>query len=179
MRDCHAEVLARRGLLKYLYGELNRLLSIGNCENNDTSRSDSSSNEHILSDVDKGIEDMKIGNNKSNDIGSDLSSCPLTTTIQDTTHTTSHKSTYNVTGFNPFTVDPATGLLKLKENYVLHLYTSSQPCGNATIKKWAKGKKAKRSEFVFCCFVVWCGVVWCGVVWCGVVWCGVVWCGVV
>jgi double-stranded RNA-specific adenosine deaminase len=35
-------------------------------------------------------------------------------------------------------------LFTLRDNYTLHLYTSSQPCGNATIKKWGKGCKAVR-----------------------------------
>jgi hypothetical protein len=28
VRDCHAEILARKGFLKYLYNELNRLLIV-------------------------------------------------------------------------------------------------------------------------------------------------------
>jgi Adenosine-deaminase (editase) domain len=149
VRDCHAEVLARRGLLKYLHGELNRVLK---AENNDKKKEleccvdkDGSN----VSDGDEGIKDREIENNISDNIGTDLSSSPVSSHIRSTSNSKSNTPNYSITGFEPFTVNPATGLLKLKEDYTMHLYTSSQPCGNATIKKWAKGKKAKRLEFRF------------------------------
>ena len=144
MRDCHAEVLARRGLLKYLYGELNGLLKAENDEKKKGVRCSVDKDGSIVSGVDEGMEDRKIGYDISDSIRPDLSSSPLTSAIQSASNSTSHTPNYTVTGFEPFTVNPATGLLKLKDDYTLHLYTSSQPCGNATIKKWAKGKKATR-----------------------------------
>lgn len=149
MRDCHAEVLARRGLLKYLYGELNRLLNTENdCKSKEVECNIDKDGSN-MSDADEGINDGKIENDISDSIRPDLSSSPVTSTIQSTSKPISHTPNHTVTGFEPFTLNPATGLLKLKEDYILHLYTSSQPCGNATIKKWAKGKKAKRLEFRF------------------------------
>lgn len=81
IRDCHAEILARRGFVRYLYDQL------------------SSYNAHTPT------------------ISPDISTCIF---------------------------EPArTGILsrlKLKVGVTLHLYTSSQPCGNASIKRWAKCK---------------------------------------
>jgi hypothetical protein len=71
IRDCHAEVLARRGLIKYLFGEVKLALS------------NATASESVLE------------------------ACE-------------------------------SGMLKLRDGYGLHFYSSSQPCGNATIKKWAK-----------------------------------------
>jgi double-stranded RNA-specific adenosine deaminase len=38
------------------------------------------------------------------------------------------------------------GLFKLRDGYSFHFYTSSQPCGNATIKRWAKCKKSRQYD---------------------------------
>lgn len=148
MRDCHAEVLARRGLLKYLYEELNRLLIIQTADskssiiyNKDNS---DSSNDDDISHADKGMKDQKIENDELDDMKHNFSHGPVKSIIQETPFLKSHTLDCTFTEFSPFTVNPATGLLKLKEDYILHMYSSSQPCGNATIKKWAKGQRAKR-----------------------------------
>lgn len=80
VRDCHAEVLARRSFLRFLHNYL----------------------------------DTNIGNNPRSD--NYLYQLPM------------------------FERSSESGLLRLSSGYSLHLYTSSQPCGNATIKKWAKSK---------------------------------------
>jgi hypothetical protein len=77
VRDCHAEVLARRGLIKYLLAELKLFPTTSETEN-----------------------------------PSIFERC-------------------------------RDGLFKLRDGYSIHMYTSSQPCGNATIKKWAKSVKPK------------------------------------
>jgi double-stranded RNA-specific adenosine deaminase len=81
IRDCHAEVLARRGFVRFLYDQL----------------------------------------------------------------TLSNTCTPDSTWKAPVCVfeQSGTGLqqrLKLKKGVTFHLYTSSQPCGNASIKRWAKCK---------------------------------------
>ncbi len=39
-------------------------------------------------------------------------------------------------------LDPRGFGYKMKDSVSVHLYSSSQPCGNATIKRWAKAKRA-------------------------------------
>jgi hypothetical protein len=43
------------------------------------------------------------------------------------------------TSSSMFQLDEA-GVLTLRPGVTLHMYTSSQPCGNASLKRWAKGK---------------------------------------
>jgi hypothetical protein len=88
VRDCHAEVLARRGFLKYLHIEAFKLLKQRNRTEN-------------------------------------LSITPV-----------DHLNSV-------FEIDQISGLFKLRSHYSLHLYTSSAPCGNASIKKWGKSRKPK------------------------------------
>ena len=73
VRDCHAEVLARRGLKLFLLRELR---------------------------------------NAATGAGSDV-----------------------------LALNPASGLYRLRPGVTLHMYSSSQPCGNCTLKRWAKGRK--------------------------------------
>lgn len=82
IRDCHAEVLARRAFLKYLMAEAAALYS----------------HETIL-------------------------------------------------GESPFKMN-SLGFLSLVDGCSFHLYTSSQACGNATIKRWAKAKKPIRHDLL-------------------------------
>eukprot|EP01038_Epipyxis_sp_PR26KG_P010706 gene10706-14374_t len=42
---------------------------------------------------------------------------------------------------SPFFELNDVGMLILKPGVFIHMYSSSQPCGNATIKRWAKGSK--------------------------------------
>ena len=86
VKDCHAEVLARRALLLYF-------------------------NEYILSNY------LQL-------------------------YSTNTQQYDNMNIKLPFIVNKHTGLLQLNSGFTLHFYTSSQPCGNATIKKWIKSKKS-------------------------------------
>lgn len=81
VRDCHAEVLARRGFMRYLYNQI--LLTRANTQ------SDSLISQHsiLIADV--------------------------------------------------------SGKFVLQKSVKIHLYTSSQPCGNASIKRWAKSQQPR------------------------------------
>lgn len=81
VRDCHAEVLARRGFMRYLYDQV-ELAKDSELSNVDMSN-------HCI--FEKGLE----------------------------------------------------GRLVLKKGVRIHLYTSSQPCGNASIKRWAKSQQPR------------------------------------
>jgi double-stranded RNA-specific adenosine deaminase len=84
VRDCHAEVLAKRAFVRYLYD----IISFFGHDDDVTKR-------------------------------------------------------YREDDDVPFRLDKNSGLLVLRAGHSIHLYTSSQPCGNASIKLWAKGKKPK------------------------------------
>jgi len=43
--------------------------------------------------------------------------------------------------FSPFVEKSATGKFRLKPHLKLILYTSSAPCGNSVLKRWAKGRR--------------------------------------
>jgi hypothetical protein len=49
-------------------------------------------------------------------------------------------------------IDEVSGKLSLREGVAIHLYTSSQPCGNACIKRWGKSSKPKQYPNLFSCF---------------------------
>ena len=97
VRDCHAEVLAKRAFRRYLYEELQRDI----IQFSGTS-----------------------GNNKnaSNDIRSILER--IETPTPDESEDTSERS--------------PTLQCRLKDGVTVHMYCSSTPCGNATLKKFAK-----------------------------------------
>ena len=87
VRDCHAEILARRAFLLYMYKEMECLL------------------QDRLSNRESGLGDTSI--------------LEWTPTCDASTFTP------------PFQV---------RDSMHIHMYTSSMPCGNACIKRWAKGQ---------------------------------------
>ena len=52
-----------------------------------------------------------------------------------------HELLMNTSSSIYFQRESTTGRLQCKEGVTWHLYTSSQPCGNASIKRWGKAKK--------------------------------------
>ena len=149
VRDCHAEVLARRGLLKYLYSELNALIRQEEKDPSDqqphqgygASYENSESGEIILPP-----------SSSSSPFLSSSSSPPSPPSYHSSPPRPFNNHTSPPQSATPhssaFTRCPSTGLLMLKAGCSLHLYTSSQPCGNATIKKWGKGRKPQKYPFL-------------------------------
>jgi hypothetical protein len=90
IRDSHAEVLARRGFLRYLYDQLELFLFL--------------KEQGSLLDAD------------------------------------SLKDFQSLCIFESSTL-PLGARASLKPDVRIHMYTSSQPCGNASIKRWAKSKQ--------------------------------------
>ena len=104
IRDCHAEVLARRAFRRQVSLEiLSDLQSISHNNNNQSTASDS---------IEEGIVKSKY--------------TPILERVQD-------HETNNIH-------------YRLKPNVTLHFYTSSAPCGNATLKKFTKMEKEKFNE---------------------------------
>jgi hypothetical protein len=54
-----------------------------------------------------------------------------------------HNGDAEDSSYSVFQMNRRTGKLKLKPNFSFHFYTSSQPCGNAAIKRWSKCKRPK------------------------------------
>ena len=178
MRDCHAEVLARRGLLRFFLSEIKEFFL----------RYESSCNEKLYAGNESrgcgGKENLNKVEGHSRDTVSEMSraeeqckkidACDTYQRIlqvdQQTCKSSATSRTLNIsisplstpitaqlahpTAFNPsiFTLNSSTGLLSLKDGISLHMYSSSQPCGNATIKRWARAKKAQRffSSLLLC-----------------------------
>ena len=102
IRDCHAEVLARRAFRRQISLEiLSDLQTISNDNDNNQSSA--------LDDKEESITKSKY--------------TPILERVQDS-------ETNNIQ-------------YRLKSNVTLHFYTSSAPCGNATLKKFTKMEKEK------------------------------------
>jgi hypothetical protein len=146
VRDCHAEILARKGLIKYLYTELNRLLIVHKNEESEN-KNEKNANKKMISKEKNSSYDTTDNNdyvlkykdlNKDNIYdNSDNDKCDMKNIEESNVAKETESLTY-------FKINEKTGLLQLQDNCTIHLYTSSQPCGNATIKKWARGKKPER-----------------------------------
>jgi double-stranded RNA-specific adenosine deaminase len=97
VRDCHAEVLARRGLKCYLMEQLRLLYTTSNTDNAHESR------------------------------GNINHCCIFEFSGSDTVNTEDQR------------LGEKHSRVQLKPGVTVHMYSSSQPCGNASVKRWGKG----------------------------------------
>lgn len=110
VRDCHAEVLARRGFVRFLYSEVEKCFK----------------RQQQQSKVSDRKQQQEFGEENNNS-----SSFVLTSQSQ------SQSSSYCI-----FDLSACGQHVHLKDCVRVHMYSSSQPCGNASIKRWAKSSRA-------------------------------------
>jgi len=120
IRDCHAEVLARRAFRRQLSMEM--LTAVRTHTTNETCKTVDTDpgKEKVTSDVYRPIL-QRIDNRRRATTGSKVA-----------------ENTNDEEGGGNMKDGP---LFELRPGVTLHMYTSSAPCGNATIKKFAKMKR--------------------------------------
>ena len=114
LRDCHAEVLARRGMKRFLYAQI----------------TDARANERIK-DARRGRDEAETQEKHSTPWNVLVRSMTDTNTDTDT-------DTNGDTNTDPNT-DKHVDAWHVCDSVSFHLYASSAPCGNACVKRWAKG----------------------------------------
>ena len=127
VRDMHAEVLARRAFQRYLYAQL-ALVS--------DPLADTEAKKAALVEV-----EIPPPSPASSD---DVRTADVTPVQQHASYAlapgTAAAAEAAAAATVPRVVETAT--FRIRPEVSVHMYTSSQPCGNATVKKWAKGGTA-------------------------------------
>eukprot|EP00538_Stauroneis_constricta_P000472 CAMPEP_0119573712 /NCGR_PEP_ID=MMETSP1352-20130426/45259_1 /TAXON_ID=265584 /ORGANISM="Stauroneis constricta, Strain CCMP1120" /LENGTH=899 /DNA_ID=CAMNT_0007623403 /DNA_START=44 /DNA_END=2743 /DNA_ORIENTATION=- len=170
VRDSHAEVLARRAFRRQLSLEIladyrRRRQRKSNLETTATEQQQASSetqssftsskssilfNNNVTDDADR-------GNDMEENVHNHWHSCSILSPVEDVDHiseqnnhersatasTTTKKLPTTSDGTQPPTSSSTPCYYKLRDNVTLHMYTSSAPCGNATLKKFATMKKER------------------------------------
>lgn len=121
VRDGHAEVLARRGLLDALYAELEASIL-------ESTAVAAAPDAVVAADSKHAVSSASTGHS--------VAAAPASTTVGMAVRPC------RVRLLEPMAPVPGAGApcWRLRRGVSLHLYSSSQPCGNASLKKWAKGK---------------------------------------
>ena len=104
VRDCHAEVLARRAFKRFLYHQMAVCAEVGDAPSSSTAPARASSS----------------------------------------SSSSSSSSPWHV--LERVTSPSPRGAFRVAAGVDFHLYVSSAPCGNATVKRWAKGARATSHE---------------------------------
>ena len=132
VRDSHAEVLARRGLRRFLYAQL------ALASKRSAGPSMGISRKRTRDDDDTGDgATTESARGEGDDAGPGPGSNP------GSIHGRGAHSTNYFDDTNWSVLERDGDGYRVRPSVTFHMYTSSTPCGNAAIKRWAKGAKEK------------------------------------
>ena len=135
VRDSHAEVLARRGLRRFLYAQLalasKRSAGPSTGISRKRTRDDDDTGDGVTTESARGEGD---------DAGPGPGSNP------GSIHGRGAHSTNYFDDANWSVLERDGDGYRVRPSVTFHMYTSSTPCGNAAIKRWAKGAKEKFTD---------------------------------
>ena len=135
VRDSHAEVLARRGLRRFLYAQLalasKRSAGPSTGISRKRTRDDDDTGDGVTTESARGEGD---------DAGPGPGSNP------GSIHGRGAHSTNYFDDTNWSVLERDGDGYRVRPSVTFHMYTSSTPCGNAAIKRWAKGAKEKFTD---------------------------------
>ena len=135
VRDSHAEVLARRGLRRFLYAQLalasKRSAGPSTGISRKRTRDDDDTGDGVTTESARGEGD-DAGPGPGPNPGS--------------IHGRGAHSTNYFDDANWSVLEPDGDGYRVRPSVTFHMYTSSTPCGNAAIKRWAKGAKEKFTD---------------------------------
>ena len=135
VRDSHAEVLARRGLRRFLYAQLalasKRSAGPSTGISRKRTRDDDDTGDGVTTESARGEGD---------DAGPGPGSNP------GSIHGRGAHSMNYFDDANWSVLERDGDGYRVRPSVTFHMYTSSTPCGNAAIKRWAKGAKEKFTD---------------------------------
>ena len=135
VRDSHAEVLARRGLRRFLYAQL------ALASKRSAGPSTGISRKRTRDDDDTGDgATTESARGEGDDAGPGPGSNP------GSIHGRGAHSTNYFDDTNWSVLERDGDGYRVRPSVTFHMYTSSTPCGNAAIKRWAKGAKEKFTD---------------------------------
>ena len=135
VRDSHAEVLARRGLRRFLYAQLAL-----------ASKRSAGPSTGISRKRTRGDDDTGDGATTESARGEGDDAGPGPGSNPGSIHGRGAHSTNYFDDTNWSVLERDGDGYRVRPSVTFHMYTSSTPCGNAAIKRWAKGAKEKFTD---------------------------------
>jgi len=135
VRDSHAEVLARRGLRRFLYAQLAL-----------ASKRSAGPSTGISRKRTRGDDDTGDGATTESARGEGDDAGPGPGSNPGSIHGRGAHSTNYFDDANWSVLERDGDGYRVRPSVTFHMYTSSTPCGNAAIKRWAKGAKEKFTD---------------------------------